>query len=243
MTIRMPDSVTPGNIPAGFPAYLGYCDGAFVTAPRLPELFPGARVVALTVTGNAPADGCDCESGDLDPASAAGWLKEQLLSGKKRPVLYASRDTVPVVLGTLAGVGTGRADIRILSAHYGLGEHICSPSACGATFTADGTQWTDSFPGIGGALIDMSALADDFFGAPSAPVWPQGVVLQEGSTGAAVGVLQAALNATHLPGVRNITADGDFGPQTLTSVRNFQAAKGLPVDGIAGPQTRAALGV
>jgi peptidoglycan hydrolase-like protein with peptidoglycan-binding domain len=43
--------------------------------------------------------------------------------------------------------------------------------------------------------------------------------------------------------VRGITVDGIFAGQTLTAVRNFQAARGLAVDGIAGNATRAALGI
>lgn len=82
--------------------------------------------------------------------------------------------------------------------------------------------------------------------APAPPAitwsqWPASATLQQGSTGAAVKVLQTACRDSGMHGVRGITVDGDFGPQTLTAVRNFQAAKKLTVDGIAGPQTRAAL--
>ena len=52
--------------------------------------------------------------------------------------------------------------------------------------------------------------------------------LMLGSTGFAVNVLQLDLG---------ITSDGIFGPQTLTAVRNFQAAFHLAVDGIVGPIT------
>jgi peptidoglycan DL-endopeptidase CwlO len=56
--------------------------------------------------------------------------------------------------------------------------------------------------------------------------------LKLGSRGPAVAAAQQALG---------ITADGDFGPQTLLAVRTFQAAHGLEVDGVIGPITRGAL--
>lgn len=74
-----------------------------------------------------------------------------------------------------------------------------------------------------------------------ADLWPAGVTLQSGSTGNAVKALQYALRDCGLAGVRGITADGDFGPQTTTSVRNYQSAEKLSVDGIAGPATRSSL--
>lgn len=45
--------------------------------------------------------------------------------------------------------------------------------------------------------------------------------------------IQVALN---LAGI-STTVDGAYGPQTLANVRTFQAANGLPADGIAGPVT------
>ena len=40
-----------------------------------------------------------------------------------------------------------------------------------------------------------------------------------------------------------VTADGVAGPQTIAAVRRFQQRRGLVVDGIAGPVTLAALGL
>ena len=52
--------------------------------------------------------------------------------------------------------------------------------------------------------------------------------------------LQGALNAA-MPGVINLTVDGDYGPATHVAVRRYQQANGLVVDGWAGTQTCARL--
>jgi murein DD-endopeptidase MepM/ murein hydrolase activator NlpD len=54
-----------------------------------------------------------------------------------------------------------------------------------------------------------------------------------------VAALQVALRAK---GLYTATVDGVSGPLTHDAVRRFQARRGLAVDGIAGPQTRRALG-
>ena len=54
-----------------------------------------------------------------------------------------------------------------------------------------------------------------------------------------VAALQVAMRGVNIsPG----GIDGIVGPQTRAAVRRFQARKGLAVDGIAGRQTRRALG-
>lgn len=62
-------------------------------------------------------------------------------------------------------------------------------------------------------------------------------VLQQGSSGGAVKILQVALNGKGY----SLVGDGIFGPLTDAAVRQFQSDNGLQVDGIVGPQTWGAL--
>lgn len=68
--------------------------------------------------------------------------------------------------------------------------------------------------------------------------WPRS--LKRGCRGEDVRRLQERLNALGFPCG---AADGIFGPQTLCAVLAAQAAHSLVADGIAGPNTRAALGL
>jgi putative chitinase len=56
-------------------------------------------------------------------------------------------------------------------------------------------------------------------------------VLCRGMTGQAVAQLQQELAAHGYP----VARDGDFGPGTEVALRHFQAAHGLPPDGVTGP--------
>jgi hypothetical protein len=40
----------------------------------------------------------------------------------------------------------------------------------------DATRWTDVYPGLTGSLIDMSSLADDFFGGTTVTPIPLNIV-------------------------------------------------------------------
>jgi Putative peptidoglycan binding domain len=73
--------------------------------------------------------------------------------------------------------------------------------------------------------------------SPTPPAVPT-AALKPGDSGAAVKTLQRALRrAGYSPG----TVDGDYGNATKQAVTRFQQARGLTADGIAGPQTLAAL--
>jgi Putative peptidoglycan binding domain len=67
--------------------------------------------------------------------------------------------------------------------------------------------------------------------SPTAPLKP-------GDTGAQVKVLQRALTSL---GYSTGKVDGDYGPGTEAAVKQFQTAKGLTADGVAGSATLRAL--
>ena len=256
MTISMPDSIYPANLPGGYPAYLGYADGEWQTVPRLRELFPGAHIVGLTVFGGPlSADGVDCEPGNVGAAGAADWVARKLAAEPgSRPIVYASVQGqpgygIPAVLAELARIGIGRPRVRLLSAHYTGKAHICSPFTCRTSagqpigFTADGTQYTNMFPGADGSKIDMSLLAGDFFGTPVPQVnWTEKMMkelpqVKIGATGDTVRTVQGLCVAR----ARTIAVDGVFGPDTRAAVMHIQSSARIGVDGIVGPQTWPAL--
>lgn len=72
------------------------------------------------------------------------------------------------------------------------------------------------------------------------------ITLQSGDSGTEVVELQKRLNFMKIAlnlAFTTLEEDGIFGVKTKEAVRAFQAARGLTVDGIAGPNTFAALGV
>ena len=73
---------------------------------------------------------------------------------------------------------------------------------------------------------------------PTSTTVPTDTTLRPGATGAAVTALQQALTSLgYAPGA----ADGNYGAATTEAVKAFQKANGLAEDGVAGPQTIAAI--
>jgi hypothetical protein len=66
-------------------------------------------------------------------------------------------------------------------------------------------------------------------------------LLRRGSSGREVSELQSKLNANGPTFLPRLAVDSIFGPRTDARVREFQRLSGLQVDGIVGPNTRAAL--
>jgi len=186
MTLAMPDSIYPANLPPGYPAYLGYVDGHWPTYSQLETMFPAAYLIGLTVTGSTyHADGIDVEPGNPDAAHGAQWAAEKLnRTPASRPVIYASTVGTPGygmvdIIPHLASLQVPLTKVRLLSAHYTSAAHICGPGTCGLiSHPMDGTQWTDKHPGNSGSLIDMSVLLDSFFVKDPPPDPPQEEAVQ-----------------------------------------------------------------
>lgn len=248
--LAMPDATNVNLLPARFSAYLGYRDGEFPTGKQLVIMFPDAKLVLLTVNGSSAAHGVrvmpgtDVEPGDLTAEHGAVWVKAALADNPAaRPVVYASVEGelgygMPEVLLELAGLGIDRARVRLLSAHYGLGPHICGPSSCKAiSVPMDGTQWTNSYA-VPGGVVDMSLLRPDFFGPVPVLTETERLVLELptigiGESGQQVRTVQGLCVARG----QAVTVDGRYGSQTQAAVQAIQRAGHIPPDGIVGPQT------
>ncbi|MFF3257434.1 GH25 family lysozyme [Actinacidiphila glaucinigra] len=108
-------------------------------------------------------------------------------------------------------------------------------NAAGAAIKADGVFGPATAAAVRSLQNAKGLQADGIIGPRT---WGALVLtVKEGSRGSAVKALQHQLKAS---GAR-IDTDGVFGRATAAAVRNFQNAKGLQADGIAGPRTWSAL--
>jgi hypothetical protein len=164
MTFRMADSINPAALPAGMDAYAGYDDGNWPDYQAIAAAHPGAHLLDLTVWLANRGVGLDVEPGDASVAQAPVFVNWRHAAGVALPVVYCPASWSQAVLNAMAGAKIPRGSWRLLSAHYGAGQHICGPGTCGYP-PADGTQWVDH------GTWDESLLADGFFGTP-APVRP-----------------------------------------------------------------------
>ncbi len=244
MTLTMYDSAYNDQFPPNPQAVAGYVDGGVGDQPNaawLAQAFPKAHHLSITVFGN-DADCADVEAGAMGAGAVAEWFARQVARGVRRPVIYASVSVMEsAVLPVIRAVPGGRDAVRLWTAHYGAGEHICGPSTCAQLSTdADGTQWSDNALG---RVLDVSLLAADFFGAPApATDWTEEIMrqlpeLRQGSTGAYVRTVQFQCGERGHP----VTVDGAFGPATLAAVKAVQAAARITADGVVGPVTWAVL--
>ncbi len=108
------------------------------------------------------------------------------------------------------------------------------PGFCHVDTRSGRARWLQTDPNGGATSVK-------YFGASNGTSASESSTkLWRGCKGDAVRELQVALKrAGYDPG----PLDGSFGELTETALRAFQRAKGLTVDGVAGPQTGKALGV
>src|SRR5918997_513970 len=101
-------------------------------------------------------------------------------------------------------------------------------SAAAAAATMAGPAAPMAMAQFGGTGSVQVAVAAETPSARAIEVREGGLPLMYGSQGELV---------THVQQALGISADGIFGPQTDTAVRQYQARNGLQVDGIVGPAT------
>jgi hypothetical protein len=175
--ITMYDSAYNDQFPANPQAVAGYVDGGIGDQPNAAWLateFPVAHLLTIALDPAGDADALDIEPGAAAPGSVPGWYARQQARGIARPCLYASVSLMQSdVLPTITAAGIARSSVRLWTAHYSGGAHICGPApSCGMlSIPADGTQWTNT--ALGRAL-DQSLLLPDFFAPP--PDWVFGPV-------------------------------------------------------------------
>jgi len=165
----MYDSAQNDQFPPGAQAYAAYVDGSIGDQPNyafIVSAFPGAYHLSIALFARNDADALDVEPGASAPSDVPGWYTRQVQRGIQRPCVYASVSTMAAsILPTLDQAGIDRSQVRLWSAHYGLGEHICGPDSCGMVpIEMDGTQWTSSALGRN---VDQSQLLDNFFTDPA----------------------------------------------------------------------------
>ena len=161
----MYDTVSNNQFPPGGQAYAAYVDGSVGDQPNfafIVRTFPQAHHLSIALFASNNADSLDVEQGAATPSDVPGWYARQKQRGIPRPCVYASASTMTdSILPVLNQAHIGRSAVRLWSAHYGLGQHICGPGSCGAVpVEVDGTQWTSNALGRN---LDQSYLLENFF--------------------------------------------------------------------------------
>jgi hypothetical protein len=222
-----------------------YIDGRYAWTPEEIALFPDNEHVTITALGSN-ADACDCETGDMTPASAAAWVRKQKGAGYFRPTIYRSFSLMADIRKATGNLIMGK-DWDAWVADYDNNPANNYPGAALKQYkNAEGYDESEIYDSEWPHRSDTApAPTKPKSGTVSTPKWPAGLTLVLGNKGNAVEALQKALATSGIPGVRAIGVDGKFGEQTRISVRNFEVAENLELDAdglaLAGPQVRGQL--
>jgi hypothetical protein len=167
----MYDTIYNDLFPSGAAAYASYVDGGVGDQPNygwVTARYPKADHLSVAIFPSDDADCLDIEPGAAEPADAAVWYERQIKRGVYRPCFYASASLMESsLIPIVRAAGFPRDRIRLWSAHYGEGQHVCGPASCRLTsIPMDGTQWTDS---AGGRNVDQSLLLPGFFAPQPSP--------------------------------------------------------------------------
>lgn len=152
---------------------------------------------------------------------------------------------------------TGKGNYRRVGDHIGVNlvgdpnkllEPLTGSRAFAAYFVMNGIDALAADGSKGGFLRAMkrmnSGLSDDIFQTHHLKRWEEALNGLGISAAPELNIkaMQKALMAAGFP-LPKFGADGDFGNETRTALRAFQAARGLTVNGAPDKATRAALGV
>ncbi|HET9690990.1 MAG TPA: hypothetical protein VFP61_07540 [Acidimicrobiales bacterium] len=196
-------------------AYLGYVDGRWPDYVDVAARAGGKPCFGLSVVGNPSVDhedGGDFEPGDAGVAAIPGLVRGLHALHVARPIVYLPESWAVAGVEACSGAGLARDTYRLLTAHYGLGAHICGPSTCRCGVQADGTQWIDHGP------WDESLLDDHFLDAPLSVTAPEAAAMP-------------ALARPIIAIVARPQGDGYWQVAQDGGIANFGAAPQLTADG------------
>lgn len=176
-----------------------------------------------------------------DPPGEVTWQTELETEAEppRRPDDTLRRRQAVVVLAALVAVALGAAGI-LLARSIGGSDDTPGTTDVG-TATQFSTAQVTTAPTTSTPTTSTSTPTTTSPGSsttPSATAVPTDATLRAGSTGEAVTALQEALASL---GYTVGTADGKYGPATTKAVTAFQESNDLKADGIAGPETIAAI--
>jgi peptidoglycan DL-endopeptidase CwlO len=150
-------------------------------------------------------------------------------------------------------VGAVSAALLVATVAGPAGGAALAQRAAGTSAAATMLQTGDRGPAVAAAQRALGIPADGIFGPQTRAavlafqrahgLEVDGVIgpMTRGALGA--GSATGAASTVALQRALGVPADGEYGPITRAAVRRFQAARGLEVDGVAGPQTLGALGL